>query len=64
MRKWKQNKGEGKREEGGGSGGCKASRVELVECLPSTISLGGRHSDMKNWDPPDGRKRSFLDKGI
>ena len=38
-----------------------------VECLPSsrdTISLGGRHSDTKNWDPPDGRKRSSRDKGI
>ena len=34
--------------------------------LPScrdTISLAGRGSDTKNWDPPDGRTRSSRDSG-
>ena len=58
-----EGKERGKKREGGWA----VVKLRATQPLPSsrnTISLGGIHSDTKNWDPPDGRKRSSRDKGI
>ena len=57
----------GKEREKKREGGWAVVKLRATQPLPSsldTISLGGRHSDTKNWDPPDGSRRSSRDKGI
>ena len=53
-----------RKSEGGREGQGEGQALLGLPSSRDTISLAGRGSDTKNWEPPDGWRRSSRDRGI